>query len=194
MHMKGEWCYFKNYFKKDFCDEIIENALTVEPQDGIINYSDGGPERADVSSRRCKVRFLTPSDWKFSRLFDELWKTQIVANKDFFNVHVSKLDFVQFTEYDESYMGEYKDHQDVIWLNDTQYHRKLSCVINLSESNSYEGGDLEMIDVANQPHYPDIRTQGTIFYFLPFYYHRVTPVIRGKRYSLVAWFEGPKWR
>jgi len=194
MHFKGEWCYFKNYFKPDFCDEIISHALTIEPQDGVINYSDGGPERADTSSRRCKVRFLSKDDWRFKNLFDELWKTQLIANREFFNVHVTKLDSVQFTEYDESYLGEYKEHQDVIWINNGEYHRKLSCVINLSDPNTYDGGDFEMTDVNNQPNYPDIRLQGTVFYFPSFYRHKANPVIRGRRYSLVAWFEGPKWR
>lgn len=192
--MKGEWCYFKQYMNREFCDEIISHALTIDPQDGVINYSDGGPERADDSSRRCKVRFLNSNDWRFKRLFDELWKTQIVANREFFNIHVSKLDSVQFTEYDESYLGEYKEHQDVIWLNNTEHHRKLSCIINLSDPETYDGGDFEMTDVSNHPHYPDIRLQGTVFYFPSFFRHRVTPVLRGKRYSLVAWFEGPKWR
>lgn len=194
MHMKGEWCYFNKYFKKDFCDEIIENALTIEPQDGLVNFSDGNGEIPDDSTRRCKVRFISSNDWRFTKLFDEMWKTQLIANREFFNVHVTKLDAIQFTEYDESYRGEYKEHQDVIWLNSTEYHRKLSCVINLSDPDSYVGGDFEMTDVGNQPHYPDIRQMGTVFYFPSFFRHRVTPVIRGKRYSLVAWFDGPKWR
>lgn len=194
MHMKGEWCYFNKYFNKDFCNEIIENALTIESQDGIINYSDGGPERADRSARRSIVRFISANDWRFSKLFDELWKTQLVANREFFNIHVSKLDFVQFTEYDESYLGEYKQHQDVMWLTESQYHRKISCTINLSDPESYDGGDFELVDVVNLPNYSDVRAQGTVFYFPSFVSHRVNPVIRGKRYSLVAWFEGPKWR
>lgn len=192
IHFKGEWCYFKQYMKKDFCEEIINHALTIEPQDGVINIGQSG--EVVNSSRKCKVRFLSKDDWRFKNLFDELWKTQLVANREFFNVHVTNLDSVQFTEYDESYFGEYKEHQDVIWINNGEYHRKLSCVINLSDPSDYDGGDFEMTDVNNHPHYPDIRLQGTILYFPSFYRHKANPVIRGKRYSLVAWFEGPKWR
>ena len=34
--MKGEWCYFKQYLSKDDCNEIIENALTIEPQQAVL--------------------------------------------------------------------------------------------------------------------------------------------------------------
>lgn len=192
--MNGEWCYFKNYFSKEFCDELIENALTIDPIEAGVS-SNGTEIELSSSFRRSKVRFIHSNDWRFRNLFDELWKTQITANRDFFNFHVTKLDSVQFTEYDESYLGEYKEHQDVIWLNgDQNSHRKLSCVINLSDPDSYGGGDFELTKVSNHPHYPDIRMRGTIIYFPSFIYHKANPVIRGKRYSLVAWFEGPRWR
>jgi len=123
-----------------------------------------------------------------------LWKTGLSANKDFFQFHVSRLNFVQFAEYDASYLGEYKDHHDVFWLNgDDFYHRKLSCVVQLSDPNNYEGGDLQLTDCMFAPLAEDIKMQGSITYFPSFMRHRVTPVTKGRRYSLTAWFEGRKW-
>jgi len=70
--------------------------------------------------------------------------------------------------------------------------RKLSVTINLSENNSYEGGNLKF-DYG--PHNEgeryhectEIRPRGSIIIFPSFVHHQVTPVTKGTRYSLVLW-------
>jgi len=191
--MKGEWCYFKSHLSKEFCEQTIRDALTVESFQGTTFQNDG-QEHVTPNLRRSVVRFLRPNDSRFTELFDILWRTQIVANREFFNVHVSKLDFVQFAEYDEADLGEYGEHHDTVWVTESEFHRKLSCTMTLSDPDSYSGGDFEFVGTNHQPLNSDIRMQGTVLYFPSFYRHKVTPVIRGKRYSVTAWFEGPKWR
>jgi PKHD-type hydroxylase len=190
--MKGEWCYFKSYLNKDFCEQIIRDAQTVESYQATTFVPSGQAVTPDI--RRSTVRFLQANDSRFNYIFDMLWKTQIIANRDFFNFHVSKLDFAQFTEYHEIDSGEYRTHHDVQWINDNEHHRKLSCTITLSDPDDYTGGDFEFVDTTTCPLASDVRLQGTILYFPSMFSHKVTPVIRGTRYSLVAWFEGPKWR
>lgn len=192
--MKGEWCYFRQYLSREDCDEIIQNALTIEPQQATLGVN-GTEVDVNLAFRRSKVRFINRDDWRFQKLFDVLWKTAISANHDFFNIHITKLDYIQFAEYDAEYEGEYKEHHDVFWLNDDPYyHRKLSCVIQLTDPNEYDGGDFQIIDAVHNPPADELREQGTIIYFPSMIRHRANPVIRGKRYSIAAWFEGPKWR
>ena len=191
--MKGEWCYFKNYFSPEFCQQLIDDAAMLPSQHGIVGLGNG--EGVNLTTRRSRVKFIQSGDWKFQKLFDELWKTCIQANRDFFDVHVSRLNFVQLAEYNEQDQGEYRDHHDVFWLNnDPVYHRKLSCVIQLTDPNKYEGGDFELIDVGQCPPAQDLRGQGTVIFFPSFFMHRARPVTRGVRHSIAAWFEGPKWR
>jgi len=191
--MKGEWCYFKSFFDKTTCEKIINDALKLPSQDALVGIN--GNEKLNLDGRRSKIRFINKDDPNFTYLFDILWKTAISANHDFFNIHISKLDFIQFAEYDSSYKGEYKEHQDVFWLNnDPNYHRKLSAIIQLSDPFTYQGGNFEMIETETVPPEHDVRQQGTIFYFPSFFKHRANQVISGKRYSIAAWFEGPKWR
>jgi PKHD-type hydroxylase len=191
--MKGEWCYFKSYFNKEFCEKTIRDALTIESFQSKVYLPDGTQESVS-NLRRSTIRFLYPNDPRFADLFEFLWKTQIVANRDFFNVHVTKLDFIQFAEYSETDQGEYGTHDDVVWVNDNEHHRKLSCTISLSDPEDYSGGNFEFEGTCTQPLNSDLRLQGTVLYFPSFHKHKVTPVIRGKRYSIAAWFEGPKWR
>jgi PKHD-type hydroxylase len=190
--MKGEWCYFKSYFSKEMCEKIISEVQVLPIQDGYIG-TDGG-EGVDYNYRRSKIRFINSGDWRYQYIFDALWRTALEANRDFFNLHITKLDFIQFAEYDETYLGEYKEHHDVFWINnDPIYHRKLSCVIQLSDPNDYVGGELELTETSVKLD-KDINQQGTFIYFPSLFRHKANPVTRGTRYSIAAWFEGPKWR
>ena len=190
--MKGEWCYFSKYFDRDTCEKIIQLALELPVQDAVIGLNEGA---VNSQYRRSKIRFIQKSDPNFNFLFDTMWKMAIEANDSWFKFHISKLDYIQFAEYDESYLGEYKKHHDVFWMNnDPEYHRKLTAVIQLSDPSSYDGGDLEFIETTQNPTPSDIRPQGTTIFFPSFILHQATQVTRGTRYSLACWFDGPKWR
>jgi PKHD-type hydroxylase len=189
----GEWCYFRSYLSKDTCNKIINDALQLPAQDAVVGVN-GINVALDTSIRKSKVRFINSGDWRFSYLFDALWKTALQANNDFFNIHITKLDFVQFAEYDARYEGEYKEHHDVFWNNqDPYYHRKLSCVVQLSDPLTYEGGELELTE-AGAPVDKEFKDQGSVIYFPSMIRHRAHKVTKGVRYSIAAWFEGPKWR
>lgn len=189
--MKGEWCYFKSYFDKATCEKIIQDAATIPEQDAVVGLGEFG--KVDQQIRKSKVKFISHDDWRFTYLFDALWKTAILANRDFFDVQISRLNFVQLAEYNASYGGEYKEHHDVFWMNDDPYyHRKLSCIVQLSDPTTYEGGKFEITEAA--PIDEDIKNQGSIVFFPSFLRHKANPVLRGVRYSIAAWFEGPKWR
>ena len=192
--MKGEWCYFKSHLSADNCEKLIQDALTIEPFQGRTFGYTGDNESVDLSIRKSMIRFIYADDKRFSNLFDILWKTQVEANKEFFNIHVTNLDYIQFAEYHESYNGEYGTHHDVQWIHSGNKHRKLSCTIPLSDPDSYVGGDFQFTDTYTHPLESDMRLRGTVLYFPSLFKHKVTPVIRGVRYSITAWFEGPKWR
>lgn len=191
--MKGEWCYFDSYLDKQTCEDIITMGKSLPMQQGILGLN--SDTHTDDQVRRSQIAFINNGDWRFQDLFDNLWKTMISANHDFFNVHVTKLDFIQFAEYSADYQGEYKEHHDVFWVNDDPtYHRKLSCIIQLSDPTTYEGGNFEITGAATPPGPQELRNQGSVIYFPSFLPHKANPVTRGVRYSIAAWFEGPKWR
>jgi PKHD-type hydroxylase len=190
--MNGEWCYFKSYFSPAMCDRIIKDAMQLPVQDAVVGV-DGIFTAVDTRIRKSKVRFI-PNTPYFSYLFDEMWKTAVQGNSDFFNFHITRLPFIQFAEYDSSYEGEYKEHHDVFWLNnDPYYHRKLTAVVQLSDPNTYQGGDFAITEATHALD-PDVREQGSIIYMPSFLRHKAEKVTKGVRYSLAAWFEGPKWR
>jgi len=75
--------------------------------------------------------------------------------------------------------------------------RKLSVTISLNDPSEYEGGNLEF-DFRNDFDWErnkkkaikactEIRPRGSIIVFPSFVWHRVAPVTKGTRYSLVIW-------
>lgn len=96
---------------------------------------------------------------------------------------------IQFAQYEPN-NGHYEWHIDA-GPGSTSL-RKLSVIIQLSDSSEYEGGDVEFQAPGPIRRIP--RSRGTMVVFSPFLLHRVTPVTRGKRMSLVAWVTGPPFR
>jgi PKHD-type hydroxylase len=123
-----------------------------------------------------------------------MWKMAIQANDDYFDFHLSKIEYMQLAEYDSAYQGEYKKHHDVFWMNnDPKYHRKISAVVQLTDPSTYEGGNFEVF-ADQKPNAEELRTQGTAIFIPSFLNHQATQVTSGVRYSLACWFDGPKWR
>ena len=95
----------------------------------------------------------------------------------------------QLAIYDESHEGFYDWHMD--WSKSYGV-RKISISIPICDRDEYEGGDLEFN--LNGCGDPVRQVAGTAITFPSFLMHRVTPVTRGRRYSLVAWIGGPQLR
>ena len=85
--------------------------------------------------------------------------------------------------------GHYEWHAD---LGPGISNRKLSCVLQLSTPEEYEGGDLQMNLGEGPITVP--KALGTICFFPSFILHRVTPVNTGVRKSLVLWLGGANFR
>lgn len=191
--MIGEWAYFKSYFSPEACQKILDDSENLPTQKATLGVEGS---LVDNTYRKSNVKFLLKNDPNFFWLYDTVWKMAIQANSEWFDFHISKVDYIQLAEYSDEYKGEYKRHHDVFWINnDPKYHRKLTCVIQLTDPSAYEGGDLELYDIAqNTPDKIEIRQQGTAIFFPSFVSHAALPVTKGKRHSLAIWFDGPKWR
>ena len=188
--MRGEWCYYKKYFTKEHCDWIITEGLKLPGKKASLGV-DGLASNNDY--RKSNIHFINGDQKQFEWLFDAMWKIAIQSNDQWFGFHLSKLDFMQLAEYDAEYEGEYKRHHDVFYMNGTNYHRKLSAVVQLSDPSEYEGGNLILYPQNNMLDPNAIRDQGSVVFFPSFVEHQAEKVTKGKRYSLAVWFDGPHW-
>ncbi len=153
--------------------------------------SDGKLGLGDTNAtvRRSKVVFLGAEE-QYNWLYDRLWAAAQECNRRFFCVDLAGVEAnVQLARYDSTDRGFYDWHTDFAGVRPL---RKLSISIQLSNPADYEGGDLELM-YGTAPEKLD-KSQGTFIVFPSFMLHRVTPVTRGTRWSLVAWILGRRWR
>ena len=71
--------------------------------------------------------------------------------------------------------------------------RKLSFVLQLSDYDEYEGGNLQLLDESGKSYFAP-RNRGTMILFDSRTQHRVLPVKSGIRKSIVGWTVGPRWK
>jgi PKHD-type hydroxylase len=143
--------------------------------------------------RQSQVFFIEPSEeskWLYELLTDVIG----YHNERFYNFNLTGIETMQFSEYPEG-AGFYAPHQD--WgaglvQGRSDICRKLSFTVQLSNPDSYEGGDLNIHCGDINPLDPSLlREFGSITVFPSFMVHEVTPVTRGTRRSLVGWVVGP---
>ena len=78
----------------------------------------------------------------------------------------------------------YNKHVDFNGDQDTKSHtRKLSMSVQLSDEDSYDGGDL--IIYYSGKHYIPPKAKGTVVVFDSRLTHEVSPITRGERYSII---------
>jgi len=71
--------------------------------------------------------------------------------------------------------------------------RKLSFVVQLSDADDYEGGNLQLLDESGNSYFAP-RKRGTVILFDSRTQHRVLKVTKGVRKSLVGWVCGSRWK
>jgi PKHD-type hydroxylase len=181
--------YAYNIFSPDECKKIINFDNHENMQDGLIKSN---LKEVNLHSiRKSKITWLKPNketEWIYRRLTDAI----LALNDQFYKFDIWGLnEGLQLTKY-ESPDGHYDIHTDIaIGKNFNGPIRKLSITIQLSEESSYEGGELELYfdsaPIALE------KNQGMINMFPSYVLHKVNPVTKGTRYSLVAWVTGPKF-
>jgi len=232
------------------CADIVSAANRLGFQKAMVR-SQSGSSISNESHRTGSVCFLKPEDLQPDTL-DAIHQAVMGLNSEHYKANIDKFD-LQVAEYTEGQVA-FEWHNDdppypsndLIWSG-----RKLTCVFELSNSNDYSGGYLD-VDAyrsarpvnmfgQNQKEISDAlsnlnavrmdtegnkitiyldesprsrsvssviqaeqtptfelqsdrkREQGECTIFPSFFYHKVNPITRGKRYSLTVWAKGPVW-
>ena len=199
------WC-FKSALPPRLCDDIIKYGLS--KAETIART--GGYEDKNLSKNQIK-------DMKRKRNSDLVWLSETwiykeihpyihEANKEAgWNFEWDWSEACQFTKYK---LNQYYDWHCDSWEKPydkpgTPEHgkiRKLSMTCQLTDGSEYRGGELEFDFRNYDPHMRDeskhrvqckeILPKGSIIVFPSFVWHRVKPVTKGVRYSLVVWNVG----
>jgi PKHD-type hydroxylase len=188
-NLKCPWAWWNDSFSDDQIEEIKSLKNDFPFIDGLTGEGEGVK-----SERRSSDIFFVYKDNQYGWIFDNLDQTVNSLNQDYFHFDLYELNSFQYTKYEKK--DDVEDHYGWHWDMHTgsgrAHQRKLSIVLQLSDGEDYEGGDLILApggDLTTME-----KKKGSIIAFPSFVNHQVTPVTKGVRETLVAWYTGPDWR
>ncbi|MFK7932380.1 MAG: 2OG-Fe(II) oxygenase, partial [Saprospiraceae bacterium] len=176
------------YYEGLFLPHEIERVNDYWQAEQKIDAPLSGEASSKEELRKSSVIFLPP-DEKSQWIYDKLGMVGLQCNNQryFFNINGF---------YQELQLAEYGEGDFFNWHLDFGAgeisHRKLSISVQLTDESEYEGGDLQFM--VNQNIVTAPKKKGTVIIFPSFILHRVTPITKGKRKSIVGWISGPPYR
>lgn len=185
------WQYWRGQLNSEMIESIIQTGDQYPIADAGLGFD--GSTKID-GYRSSEIRWIDPNSESNRYITDMLWYYAREANRNAFGFDIDYLPDIQYTKYHASENGKYGWHCDTFWANPSTYDRKISIVIQLSDPSEYEGGDFQLDPIYPQLPVNEIKEKGTVIVFPSFLNHRVTPVTKGTRKSLVSWIQGPKFR
>jgi PKHD-type hydroxylase len=175
-------------FTSEELDAIIATGENLTHQDATIE-EDGRLSVADHVrvTRTAWMAHNPETNW----IYEKLWRIGYHLNQAIYRLDLSGIsEQLQYTIYESTEGGHYDWHVDHSTM--TPSPRKLSLSLQLSDPSEYEGCALELRAANNIDTAPMER--GTVIAFPSYVLHRVTPILKGTRRSLVSWISGPLLR
>ena len=177
----NSYYWFEEYFSPEEIENIKKISEKYEKLEAVAGRENG---KKAVGVRSSSIKWLEPSE-ETNWIYEKMCKAINTANKELWNFDwEGQTDEIQYTEYYDIKGGKYDWHIDV--GNGTMSMRKISAVVLLNDG--YEGGKLQLKSIGENL---DMK-KGNMFIFPSFISHRVTPVTKGTRKSLVMWAGGPQ--
>ena len=174
-------------FTPQQCEMVIQAGHKQKPEVAQVgmNKPSGG---VDTKKRTTTISWIPFKE--MPEMYSQIEATMQATNLNHFGFEdVNITEPAQFTEYNKG--GFYDWHMDLnINGKNSPPVRKISMTILLSDPSTFTGGELEFIE---KNKFSDLK-QGQAIFFASFIRHRVAPVQKGIRRSLVMWFGGKPFK
>tara|TARA_Y100001938_G_C8055700_1_gene414262 strand:+ start:639 stop:1223 length:585 start_codon:yes stop_codon:yes gene_type:complete len=182
----GNYYYFNNYFSDEELATIEDIASKI---DRVTFGNKSGTETSYRTSEQRWIANNSETEWLFSKLCG----AALTANQAMYKFDLSTIrEDIQHTTYHDYNKGHYTWHTDIAG-DGILTQRKLSCVVMLSDPSDFEGGDL-LVNPSGKPFKVSVLTKGTALFFPSWWLHKVEPVTKGTRKTLVLWLGGEHYR
>lgn len=184
---------YERCFSPPECAELIRIAESKEMSQGSVGIAMGQTPIVDHSIRQALTVHIGPDEapWAFDNLRQKIqW-----ANAEYRFDLSGLYEDIGIMRYDapltsDTIAGHYNWHQD--FGGGHASRRKISLVSLLSDPRDFDGGELRLFTSTELK--ADLSQRGDMVMFPSWTSHCVTSLTRGRRYSLVAWISGPRFR
>jgi len=178
----------KPIFTPQQCEMVIQAGHKQKPE--VAQVGMNNPKGGGVNTKKRTTTISWIPFKEMPEMYSQIEATMQATNLNHFGFENMKItEPAQFTEYPKG--GFYDWHMDLD-VNGTHEPpvRKISMTILLSDSSTFKGGQLEFME---KNKVSDLK-QGQAIFFASFIRHRVAPVTKGMRRSLVMWFGGTPFK
>ena len=179
----------KPIFTPKQCQMIIAAGRNEPKQNAEVGNKQGVTGGViDTKTRTSHISWIPFS--KTPEMYKDIENIMKTTNGNHFGFDGMQItEMAQYTEYPEGGFYEWHVDNDVNCAHEPPV-RKISMTLLLSPESEFEGGDLELMAEGK---IAKIK-QGHAVFFASFIRHRVKPVTRGRRQSLVMWFGGTPFK
>tara|TARA_B100000902_G_C27256621_1_gene888218 strand:- start:522 stop:1151 length:630 start_codon:yes stop_codon:yes gene_type:complete len=205
----NEWFVFSSAIDDETCNKLKRHA-SKKWEVSEVNIRSDITEEERISGRKYEEDVdnknrISDIAWSSEQwVYDLIWPYMIRANEDAgWKYDITSAESTQITRYKKG--GFYNFHTDGSCCHLSKYNnpenaffhdkvRKLSMIILLNDS--FEGGQFEFASYSKEDCTitPIEMKRGYVVVFPSHMEHRVAPVTKGTRYSLVCWFLGPPFK
>ena len=169
------------------CKMVIE-AGREEPRKTAEIGADQKEGILDTETRTSHISWIPFK--KMPEMYKDIEKTMKATNGNHFGFDGMQItEQAQYTEYPSGGFYDWHMDSDVNFAHEPPV-RKISMTCLLSHESEFEGGELEFQDEGKSVKLK----QGQAAFFASFVRHRVAPITKGVRKSLVMWFGGPPFK
>jgi PKHD-type hydroxylase len=173
-------------FTPEQCQLIINAGRSEPVQMGEVGG--GGNGTIDTKTRTSHISWIPFN--KLPEMYKTLENVMHRTNNNHFGFEGMQItEQAQYTEYPAGGFYDWHIDSDVVGINEPPV-RKISMTCLLSHESEFEGGGLELMSDGKiaRP------KQGQAIFFASYIRHRVIPITKGIRKSLVMWFGGPSFK
>lgn len=186
---KDDIALWENMLTADEINRILASPEWLKTSDAGIGNGDSATVDKDI--RRTQVGWYHPDNTN-QDIWNKISYSVSKVNSQFFRFNLTGLyEPAQLSLYTQNNTGHYEWHTDGSLSATQGVPRKLSMVLSLSDPSDYEGGELQVMRSAKTEHLE--LKKGRAWFFPAWMLHRVTPVTRGIRRTLVLWIGGPSF-
>ena len=175
-------------FTPQQCQMVINKGMSLKKEKAGVGMGDPKGSSVDPEKRVTTISWIPFKE--MPEMYRDIEKTMLQANNNHFGFEGIQLtEPGQFTHYLTGGFYEWHMDNDVLGKHQPPV-RKISMTLLLSDPSTFEGGELEFMSKGKTAKLK----QGQAIFFASWLQHRVKPVTKGERKSLVMWFGGPSFK
>lgn len=182
--------HWEDFLSESDIDKILALPNWHDNHQAEIGHIKG--HTVDTSVRSSRVAWMNV-DTNTAEIWGKIATVVAEVNRTWFHYDLTGFyEPAQLTLYQCQDQGHYRWHCDNA-VSDSGVPRKLSMSLLLSAPEEFEGGELQIKKDSDDPETLE-QKRGRAWFFPSFVLHRVSPVTRGTRRSLVLWIGGPGFK